>query len=353
MSKKKGSTKGKKSRAQRRASMPPSASVPPSSQASGSIPPESAAASAKSPSVPPPASASKQSASKVAAAKESASKQPLREPKEKLDQKIDALHERIQEKSEAARAGFASDPAIDETSIPPVVEDEFFAKGEEPHRVSHAGASGAFEPIHHDSRGSHRKHTPEAHARRGELAKYVKAAVAVSAAILVAGLVKFAFFNKHDDKPVVANITSAVQAPATQPAPTQPAPTETQVTPPTPPAPTENAVAADAAKAEETALADAGKVEEKTDEKPAEKPARTAAQEKAAAQAALEAGNAGGAIAAGQKSVALDPTDAEAWLILGGAYQMQNRNGEAKAAFQSCVQQAKRGPVGECKQMLQ
>jgi predicted Zn-dependent protease len=218
--------------------------------------------------------------------------------------------------------------------------------------VSHAGASGAFEPIHSDTRGSHRKLTPEAHARRGELAKYVKAVVAISAAILVLGLVRMSFFKGHKEEPVLANLGSAVQtaaAPSTaQPAQTQPAQTAvpTDQIPPAPLATAEE-------KVEPAALVEAGKVEEIKDDKPEVKPTRTAAQEKAAAQAALEGGNAGGAIGAGQRSVALDPTDAEAWLILGGAYQMQNRNGEAKAAFSSCVKQAKRGPVGECTQMLQ
>lgn len=74
-------------------------------------------------------------------------------------------------------------------------------------------------------------------------------------------------------------------------------------------------------------------------------PARALREE---ARAALERGAGAAAISAGQRSVAVDPTDAEAWLILGAAYQQAGQEAAAQAAFASCARLAKRGPVGEC-----
>jgi hypothetical protein len=82
-------------------------------------------------------------------------------------------------------------------------------------------------------------------------------------------------------------------------------------------------------------------------------PAKTAAQEKRDCQVFLDRGANGKAIAAGERSVALDPSDGEAWLLLGGAYQVTGRAGDAKRAFNSCVKQGKRGPIADCKSMLQ
>lgn len=340
MTKKKGSTKGKKGRSKR------SSMRPPGTLATSSVAPPPGAVASTSPAQHPP-----------------------REPKPNLDEKIEKLGEKIEQKSKAARDGFASNPSIDDTSIPPVVEDEFFARGEAPPRVSHSGVSGAFEPIHPDARGSYRKQTPEARARRGELAKYVKAAVAVSAAILVIGFVKLRFFNTHEsDVHTSQSSVARVQEPAAQP-PASGAPTSVppsalpgvaEIPAEQPADPTATTLdAGQALEANTTAAKPDGAAPDGVkpeDGAPKPGPAavqeKTAAQEKVAAQAALERNNAGAAIAAGRRSVALDPTDAEAWLILGGAYQMQNRNGDAKAAFGSCVRQAKRGPVGECGQML-
>jgi len=58
------------------------------------------------------------------------------------------------------------------------------------------------------------------------------------------------------------------------------------------------------------------------------------------------------AIEAGEASVAADPTDAEAWLLLGAAYDSKGRPADARRAYQSCMQQGKRGPKGECAALL-
>jgi hypothetical protein len=82
-------------------------------------------------------------------------------------------------------------------------------------------------------------------------------------------------------------------------------------------------------------------------------PAKTAQQEKRDMSSFLERGAFGSAVAAGQRSVSLDPSDGEAWLLLGAAYQSSGRAGDAKRAYNSCLTQAKRGPIGECRAMLQ
>jgi hypothetical protein len=73
---------------------------------------------------------------------------------------------------------------------------------------------------------------------------------------------------------------------------------------------------------------------------------------KRAAQAALEDGLTAQAVYAGERSVALDPGDAEAWLILGAAYQQRRAWADARRCFKSCVDQATHGPRGECAALL-
>jgi tetratricopeptide (TPR) repeat protein len=82
-------------------------------------------------------------------------------------------------------------------------------------------------------------------------------------------------------------------------------------------------------------------------------PAKTAAQEKRDCQVFLDRGAFGKAVEAGQRSVAVDPSDGEAWLLLGAAYQSLGRAGDAKRSFSACLRQGKKGPLAECKAMLQ
>ncbi len=79
----------------------------------------------------------------------------------------------------------------------------------------------------------------------------------------------------------------------------------------------------------------------------------TGAEEaKRLAQRELEKGHTEKAIEAGERSVALDATDAEAWLILGAGYDQRRAYAEARRCFAACVRQATRGPRGECAALL-
>jgi tetratricopeptide (TPR) repeat protein len=77
-----------------------------------------------------------------------------------------------------------------------------------------------------------------------------------------------------------------------------------------------------------------------------------AVEAKHASQQALEKGRTAQAIEAGERSVELDPGDAEAWLILGAAYDQRGAYAKARACFQKCVDQASHGPKGECAALL-
>jgi hypothetical protein len=79
---------------------------------------------------------------------------------------------------------------------------------------------------------------------------------------------------------------------------------------------------------------------------------QTAGDAKKEALRALERGRLADAIQAGEQSVALDPGDADAWLILGAAYQQQGHSVEARRCFTTCAAQAQRGPRGECRALL-
>jgi outer membrane biosynthesis protein TonB len=366
MSKKQRTGKGKQS-------VKPSAakSVPPATPAQTSVSalaPAELEASARA-SLPP-----------VSAAPDTVPATPKKKGKARkatLAKKLERIEQKLDEKAEAAaaaRAGFASDPGADDTTVPPVVEDEFFSVGDAPYRPT-AGMSGAFEALP-DARMQH-KMSPAVHARRARFSRWVQWAVGAGIAILAVGFVAKAMRPKEDAS--VPPRTEPAAAAPVEPAPVEPAPVA-QPEPPTAEEPkaegprSDEPAAAEPKKDEPPVAAAEPKKDEppvaaaepKKDEPPvaaaeprkdepvaADKPARTAAQEKAAAQAALDRNAVGPAIAAAKRSVELDPSDAEAWLILGAGYQMQGNASAARAAFSSCVKQATKGPKGECQQMLQ
>jgi Flp pilus assembly protein TadD len=81
-------------------------------------------------------------------------------------------------------------------------------------------------------------------------------------------------------------------------------------------------------------------------------PAKSALEEKADARRALERGKLKDAIESGLRSTSLDPTDADAWLLLGAAYQSAGKAVDARAAYSTCAKEAKKGEVRECQLML-
>jgi DNA-binding response OmpR family regulator len=70
------------------------------------------------------------------------------------------------------------------------------------------------------------------------------------------------------------------------------------------------------------------------------------------AQALLDRGSFGRAIDVGKRATAMDPTNAEAWLTLGGAYDANGNHLQARSAYKSCIEGAKGGRVTECRALL-
>jgi hypothetical protein len=207
-----------------------------------------------------------------------------------------------------------------EGSIPPVdLDSRFFATDAHHHEVDDE----------HEERDPRMvlKLAPAAAKRRAQFQRYVKLAVGAASVLCLAALVKVAVAHNHEE-PVVRRASASMQ-----------------VAPPPPAAP----VATETA----PAVAPAEAVAEPTPE-PAvatEPDPKAAAKEKHASQLALERGKAADAVEAGERSVALDPSDAEAWLILGAAYQEKGDVANARRSFKSCLVEGKRGPKWECAQM--
>ncbi len=215
------------------------------------------------------------------------------------------------------------------------------------------------------------KLSPAAAKRRAQFQRYVKLAVGAASVLCLAALVKVAVARNHEE-PIVGRASASMQVappPVAIPAETSHTPPRVQpvdeIPPPPPPAETETApttpVATAAAVAPEAPVAEpattAAAAPVATDTAAASDPAATtepdpkaAAQEKHASQLALERGKAADAIEAGERSVALDPSDAEAWLILGAAYQEKGDLANARRSFKSCLTEGKRGPKWECAQ---
>ena len=79
----------------------------------------------------------------------------------------------------------------------------------------------------------------------------------------------------------------------------------------------------------------------------------SAEDDKHASLTALEQGKLAEAVVAGERATELDPTDADAWLILGAAYHDQGNFLAARRCYLECTKQAKRGEVRECTFLLQ
>jgi hypothetical protein len=254
----------------------------------------------------------------------------------------------------------------DDASIPPTstdppqpgdLDERFFAEGEAAARAAHAEAlrartRGLIEAVHGEDAKAVVVVPPE---RRRRLTNYVKLAVACSGVLLLAaaGRVGLSHLGHGGAERSAAAAEIAApppaapaQAVAVAPAAPQP-PAATQAAPA--PAP-----AAIAAATPEPTVANPATTADHAARAPSEPaaPAKSAKEEKEAARIALERGKRKDAIEAAQRSVDLDPTDAEAWLLLGSAQQDSGHWKEARESFVACTKQGKKGPIGECRMML-
>jgi tetratricopeptide (TPR) repeat protein len=177
-------------------------------------------------------------------------------------------------------------------------------------------------------------------ARRRALRRYVATALAVASVICVAAIVRGAV-ARTDREPPPAR---AASVPSTGPPVEAPRPA---APPPAPEAPPPEPVVEPFVTASPTAP-----VAAPVASVPPEPDPLAAREAKKIAQRALDRGKVAEAIEAGERSVALDPTDGDAWLVLGAAYQLRGATAEARRCFSSCVRQGTRGPRGECAALL-
>lgn len=254
----------------------------------------------------------------------------------------------------------------EDRSFPPVdLDSPFFASHGDTHHV---------DPLVDTEERDPRmtlKRAPEAAKRRAKFQRYVKIAVGAASVLCLAALVKVGFARgpeadaatRRPSAPLVVAAATPPAQPAARPHTAEevpPPPEDTAAataspadpTPPPEPSAAPPVAAAAPAQAPEppAPAAEAPPPASETTEVTELDP-KAAAVEKHASQLALERGKAADSIAAGERSVALDPSDAEAWLILGAAYQAKGDSSNARRAFRACLQQGKRGPKWECAQM--
>jgi hypothetical protein len=198
-------------------------------------------------------------------------------------------------------------------------------------------------------------------ARRRYLTRYVAGAVSVAGVIGLAAIIRVTTARDASAaaSPWRGTFALAASLPAAQPDTEQPspgagAPTAAAASPVPDPAALADTPsgAVDPAGAPPPGAADQPVAQDPPAPEIAPQSTLSAADAKRDAQRALEAGHVADAIEAGEQSVALDPTDADAWLVLGGAYQKKGRYADARGCFASCAEQARRGPRWECRALL-
>jgi len=72
----------------------------------------------------------------------------------------------------------------------------------------------------------------------------------------------------------------------------------------------------------------------------------------AQAQQLLGRGSYGHAVEVARRATAADPTSAEGWLTLGGAYEASGSSGQARSAYRKCTELAHGSRVAECRALL-
>lgn len=250
-------------------------------------------------------------------------------------------------KKSAGRGRASSDP--DYVSVPPMgdlatVDEKFFSDGEDAHRLVADGLDAHDALTTADTAA--RKADPVVVQRRERFARYVKWAVAGAAVVCLAAVGRTTMTSSTPATAAPLRMAATVVvAPETAAAATKAAePAAAPVNPEPTPAPSaaDRGAPATATSTTDSASAEANPHEVSGDPK----------EEKAKAQSLLERRKINEAIEAGERSVALDPTDGEAWLILGAAYQEKGNMVDARRAYASCLKEGKTGPRQECSKML-
>lgn len=258
-----------------------------------------------------------------------------------------------------------SQAALDAVSIPPAVTDDV---SDEPFFSREAGNDDDDDLEGDDELRRERalRQTPEVKERIARARRIVTGLVAAAALVTFAGLGSKALRATPSAQASTSNALAAEPAkPAVAPEPAKPVEAARPAEPakvaiaepakaPEPAAETKPAEAAKPAEpaAEPPKVAEAAKPAEAPAAPPVEPTGKTALEEKKEAQRLLDRGKSKDAIAAGERSVALDPADGEAWLLLGAAYQEQGKMADARRCYQACIKEGKRGPKGECAAML-
>jgi hypothetical protein len=229
-------------------------------------------------------------------------------------------------------------------------EEKFFSEGDLVAKVPEAAGSEESLTVADTVK---RRAAPEVVERRARFIGYVKWAIGGALVVCLAAAGRAALSSKAGA--AASPPRAAIQAeepPAPKAAEISPEPASPPAPSAEPPAAAVESVAAveSAAPAPSAAPAESGSVSAPPAPPPGD--GKTAKEEKLEAQKLLEGRKIDLAIGAGERSVALDPTDGEAWLILGAAYQEKGRLADARKAYASCVKDGKSGPRNECMKML-
>lgn len=236
--------------------------------------------------------------------------------------------------------GELSIPPMGDLSVEPIAE-RFFSEGE----LVASGGDEEDESWAATPDNAQRKSLPHVIERRQRFSRYVRWAVSGAAVVCLAALARTALVSHRAPNVSAGAAMAAVQV---QAVPATKVPEAVVAAPVAAPESVQAPKVDVPAKVEEPAAAVPAKVE---DTKPAPGD-KTALQEKTDARRNLERGKLAEAIEAGERSVALDPQDGEAWLLLGAAYQEKGKSAEARRCYKACLSEGKRGPLGECRAML-
>ena len=295
----------------------------PVSEAPKSVPP---VAEAKAKSVPPPAEE----------AKAKSVPPPSGEAKTKS----------VPPPSDGPRKKRASIPPSEGGTEDDDLGDGFFAQG--------ARFSSIPPPLEEETDPRVLRHlSEEVQARRQKNVRYVMWAVLAFALLGGGGLYRYAT-RPAEEHPAPSTTTShAPPAPSSAASPT--GATSVQAPTAAPSVSAAPALEAGASASVDAAASDAAPSPAASGddaELTPEERTKRAKAEKVKAQGALDRGAVQAAIDAGERSVALDETDGEAWLLLGAAYQEKGRLSDAQRAYQACTQKGKRGPIRDCAAMI-